>query len=158
MSTSSLIWIMIAIAVYLLMMIFIGASFMKKNENSEDYFLGGRSLNGFVAALSAGASDMSGWMLMGLPGSIYALGTGQVWIGIGLTLGTVANWLFVAGPLRKYTIKANNSLTLPEFFVNRYRDEKKILLGISSIVIVIFFVVYKKREPRFCCRGGRMLC
>ncbi len=142
MSTSSLVWIMIAIAIYLLMMIFIGASFMKKNENSEDYFLGGRSLNGFVAALSAGASDMSGWMLMGLPGSIYALGTGQVWIGIGLTLGTVANWLFVAGPLRKYTIKANNSLTLPEFFVNRYRDEKKILLGISSIVIVIFFVVY----------------
>lgn len=142
MSTSSLIWIMIAIAVYLLLMIFIGASFMKKNENSEDYFLGGRSLNGFVAALSAGASDMSGWMLMGLPGSVYALGTGQVWIGIGLMLGTIANWLFIAGPLRKYTIKANNSLTLPEFFVNRYRDEKKVLLGISSAVIVIFFVVY----------------
>jgi len=133
---------MIAIAIYLLIMIFIGATFMKKNNNSEDYFLGGRSLNGFVAALSAGASDMSGWMLMGLPGSIYALGTGQVWIGIGLMLGTIANWLFVAGPLRKYTIKANNSLTLPEFFVNRYRDEKKILLGISSVVIVIFFVVY----------------
>jgi sodium/proline symporter len=133
---------MIAIAIYLLIMIFIGAMFMKKNNNSEDYFLGGRSLNGFVAALSAGASDMSGWMLMGLPGSIYALGTGQVWIGIGLMLGTIANWLFVAGPLRKYTIKANNSLTLPEFFVNRYRDEKKILLGVSSAVIVIFFVVY----------------
>ncbi len=142
MTTSSLVWIMIAIAVYLLIMIFIGASFMKKNNNSEDYFLGGRSLNGFVAALSAGASDMSGWMLMGLPGSIYALGTGQVWIGIGLMLGTIANWLIVAGPLRKYTIKANNSLTLPEFFVNRYRDEKKILLGLSSVVIVIFFVVY----------------
>ncbi len=133
---------MIAIAIYLLIMIFIGASFMKKNNNSEDYFLGGRSLNGFVAALSAGASDMSGWMLMGLPGSIYALGTGQVWIGIGLMLGTIANWLIVAGPLRKYTIKANNSLTLPEFFVNRYRDEKKVLLGLSSVVIVIFFVVY----------------
>lgn len=142
MSTTSLVMIMIAIAVYLLVMIFIGASFMKKNNNSEDYFLGGRSLNGFVAALSAGASDMSGWMLMGLPGSIYALGTGQVWIGVGLMLGTIANWLFVAGPLRKYTIKANNSLTLPEFFVNRYRDEKKLLLGISSAVIVIFFVVY----------------
>ncbi|MCR5686468.1 MAG: sodium/proline symporter PutP [Lachnospiraceae bacterium] len=142
MTTSSLIMIMIAIAVYLLVMIFIGASFMKKNNNSEDYFLGGRSLNGFVAALSAGASDMSGWMLMGLPGSIYLLGTGQVWIGIGLMLGTIANWLFVAGPLRKYTIRANNSLTLPEFFVNRYRDEKKVLLGISSAVIVIFFIVY----------------
>ena len=142
MSTTSLVLIMIAIAIYLLIMIFIGATFMKKNNNSEDYFLGGRSLNGFVAALSAGASDMSGWMLMGLPGSIYALGTGQVWIGIGLMLGTIANWLFVAGPLRKYTIKANNSLTLPEFFVNRYRDEKKVLLGVSSAVIVIFFVVY----------------
>ncbi len=142
MTTSSLVWIMIAIAVYLLIMIFIGASFMRKNNNSEDYFLGGRSLNGFVAALSAGASDMSGWMLMGLPGSIYALGTGQVWIGVGLMLGTIANWLVVAGPLRKYTIKANNSLTLPEFFVNRYRDEKKVLLGLSSAVIVIFFVVY----------------
>ncbi len=142
MATSQLVLIMIAISIYLLLMIFIGASFMKKNENSEDYFLGGRSLNGFVAALSAGASDMSGWMLMGLPGSVYALGTGQVWIGVGLALGTIANWLFIAGPLRKYTIHANNSLTLPEFFVNRYRDEKKILLGISSIVIVIFFVVY----------------
>ena len=83
MSTSSLVMIMLAIAIYLLVMIFIGAMFMKKNNNSEDYFLGGRSLNGFVAALSAGASDMSGWMLMGLPGSIYALGTGQVWIEIG---------------------------------------------------------------------------
>ena len=142
MSTSAMIWIMISIAAYLLLMIFIGAMFMKKNNNSEDYFLGGRSLNGFVAALSAGASDMSGWMLMGLPGSVYALGTGQVWIGIGLMLGTIANWLFIAGPLRKYTIKANNSLTLPEFFVNRYRDEKKILLGVSSAVIVLFFVVY----------------
>lgn len=142
MSTSSLVWILIAIGAYLLMMIWIGASFMKKNNSSEDYFLGGRSLNGWAAALSAQASDMSGWMLMGLPGSIYALGTGQVWIGIGLALGTIANWIFVAGPLRKYTIKANNSLTLPKFFENRYRDNKNILLGISSVVIVIFFVVY----------------
>lgn len=142
MSTSSLVWILIAIGAYLLMMIWIGASFMKKNNSSEDYFLGGRSLNGWVAALSAQASDMSGWMLMGLPGSIYALGTGQVWIGIGLALGTIANWIFVAGPLRKYTIKASNSLTLPKFFENRYRDNKSILLGISSVVIVIFFVVY----------------
>lgn len=142
MSTSSLVWILIAIGVYLVVMIWIGAMFMKKNSSSEDYFLGGRSLGGWVAALSAQASDMSGWMLMGLPGSIYALGTGQVWIGIGLCLGTIANWLLVAGPLRKYTIKANNSMTLPEFFMNRYRDEKRLLLGISSVVIVIFFVVY----------------
>ena len=142
MSTSSLVWILVAIGVYLIVMIWIGAMFMKKNSSSEDYFLGGRSLGGWVAAMSAQASDMSGWMLMGLPGSIYALGMGQVWIGIGLMLGTIANWLFIAGPLRKYTIKANNSMTLPEFFTNRYRDNKKILLGVSSVVIVIFFVVY----------------
>ena len=133
---------MTAFVLYLGMMIYIGVSFMGKNNSSEDFFLGGRNLGPWTTALSAEASDMSGWMLMGLPGSIYALGTGQVWIGIGLMLGTIANWLFIAGPLRKYTIKANNSLTLPEFFVNRYRDEKKVLLGISSIVIVIFFVVY----------------
>ena len=142
MSTSSLIWILLAIGIYLIIMIWIGAMFMKKNTSSEDYFLGGRSLNGWVAALSAQASDMSGWMLMGLPGSIYALGTGQVWIGIGLCLGTIANWLLIAGPLRKYTIKAKNSMTLPEFFTNRFRDEKRVLLGVSSVVIVIFFVVY----------------
>ena len=86
---------------------------MKKTKNTEDYFLGGRGLNGWVAALSAQASDMSGWLLMGLPGSIYAFGTGQAWIAIGLFLGTVLNWLLIAKRLRRYTIVANNSLTLP---------------------------------------------
>ena len=81
-------------------------------------------------------------LLMGLPGSIYALGTGQAWIAIGLGLGTIANWLIIAKPLRAYTIVANNSMTLPEFFGNRYHDEKKILLGISSAIIVVFFLVY----------------
>lgn len=85
---------------------------------------------------------MSGWLLMGLPGSIYAFGTGQAWIAIGLFLGTVANWLFISKRLRRYTIVANNSLTLPEFLENRYHDKKKILLCISSVVIVIFFLVY----------------
>ena len=92
MSTSSII-ILAAFVVYLLFMIVIGVFSMKKTNNTEDYFLGGRGLNGWVAALSAQASDMSGWLLMGLPGSIYALGTGQAWIAIGLFLGTVANWL-----------------------------------------------------------------
>lgn len=142
MTGSTLTWVLIAFGVYLAGMIAIGAVYMKKNSNSEDYFLGGRNLNGFVAALSAQASDMSGWLLMGLPGSIYALGTGQAWIGIGLFLGTVANWLFISGRLRKYTIRANNSLTLPEFFENRYHDQKRVLLLVSSIVIVIFFLVY----------------
>ena len=133
--------ILSAFAAYLLLMIVIGIVYMKKTKNSEDYFLGGRGLNAWVAALSAQASDMSGWLLMGLPGSVYALGTGQAWIAIGLGLGTIINWLVIARPLRSYTIVANNSMTLPEFFGNRYHDDKKILLGISSAIIVIFYLI-----------------
>lgn len=135
-------WIIVAFALYLLAMIVIGALCAKKNNSTEDYFLGGRKLGGFVAALSAQASDMSGWLLMGLPGSIYALGTGQAWIAIGLFIGTVLNWLFIAGRLRRYTIRANNSLTLPTYFENRFHDKKRILLFISSVTIVVFFLVY----------------
>lgn len=140
--SGSTIAVLIAFACYLCIMIFIGIFSMKRTKNTEDYFLGGRGLNSWVAALSAQASDMSGWLLMGLPGSIYALGTGQAWIAIGLFIGTVLNWLLIAKRLRRYTIVANNSLTLPEFFENRFHDKKKILLGISSIVIVVFFLVY----------------
>jgi len=135
-------WILLAFALYLLLMVVVGAICAKKNTSSEDYFLGGRNLGGFVAALSAQASDMSGWLLMGLPGSVYALGTGQSWIAIGLFIGTVCNWLFISRRLRRYTIRANNSLTLPMYFENRFHDKKKILLLISSITIVIFFLVY----------------
>lgn len=138
----SLGWIILAFALYLLLMLVIGVVYAKKNSNAEDYFLGGRQLNGFVAALSAQASDMSGWLLMGLPGSVYALGTGQAWIAIGLFIGTVCNWLFISGRLRRYTIRANNALTLPTYFENRFHDKKRILLLISSITIVIFFLVY----------------
>ena len=134
--------IILAFIVYILVMVGIGAYYMKRTKNTEDYFLGGRGLSGKVAALSAQASDMSGWLLMGLPGSIYAFGTGQIWIAIGLFIGTTLNWLFVAGPLRRYTIVANNSLTLPEFFTNRFKDDKKVLLLISSVFIAIFFLVY----------------
>ncbi len=141
MSTDSVI-VLSAFIAYLILMVVIGILSMKKTNSTEDYFLGGRGLNGWVAALSAQASDMSGWLLMGLPGSIYALGTGQAWIAIGLFLGTVANWLLISKRLRRYTIVANNSLTLPEFLENRYHDEKRVLLFISSIVIVIFFLVY----------------
>lgn len=140
--TSSMVAILIAFAAYLLMMIVVGFMSMKKTTGADDFFLGGRGLSGPVAALSAQASDMSGWLLMGLPGSVYALGTGQAWIAVGLGLGTIANWLIIAKPLRAYTIVANNSMTLPEFFGNRYHDEKKVLLGISSAIIVIFFLVY----------------
>lgn len=140
--SGSIIWIVVAFALYLLVMVIIGAAYARKNNNAEDYFLGGRRLNGFVAALSAQASDMSGWLLMGLPGSVYALGTGQSWIAIGLFIGTVCNWLFISGRLRRYTIRANNALTLPTYFENRFHDKKRILLLISSITIVIFFLVY----------------
>lgn len=138
----SIIWILAAFVIYLLFMVLIGMIYAKRNENAEDYFLGGRKLSGAVAALSAQASDMSGWLLMGLPGSVYALGTGQAWIAIGLFIGTVCNWLFISKRLRRYTIRANNSLTLPTYFENRFHDEKRILLFISSVTIVIFFLVY----------------
>lgn len=140
--SGTIVSILIAFAVYLLVMIVIGASYAKKTKSSEDYFLGGRGLNGWVAALSAQASDMSGWLLMGLPGAIYASGTGQIWIAVGLFLGTVFNWICISGRLRRYTIVANNSLTLPAYFENRFHDKSKVLKAASSIVIVIFFLVY----------------
>ena len=135
-------WIIVAFGLYLLAMIVVGAVYSRKNNSTEDYFLGGRKLGGWVAALSAQASDMSGWLLMGLPGSIYALGTGQAWIAIGLFIGTVLNWIFISGRLRRYTIRANNALTLPTYFENRFHDKKRVLLFISSVTIVVFFLVY----------------
>ena len=138
----SIIWILAAFVIYLAFMIVIGLVYAKKNENAEDYFLGGRQLSGPVAALSAQASDMSGWLLMGLPGSVYAFGTGQSWIAIGLFIGTVCNWLFISKRLRRYTIRANNALTLPTYFENRFHDKKRVLLFISSVTIVVFFLVY----------------
>lgn len=140
--TDSLVWILLAFAVYMCVMIVIGARYAKQTKNSEDYFLGGRNLNGWVAALSAQASDMSGWLLMGLPGSVYAFGTGQAWIAVGLFIGTVCNWLFVSSRLRRYTICADNALTFPSYLENRFHDKKQILLVASSVVIVIFFLVY----------------
>lgn len=136
------IWILIAFIVYLGLMILIGAKYMKTTNSTEDYFLGGRGLSGWVAALSAQASDMSGWLLMGLPGSIYALGTGQIWIAIGLLIGTILNWVCISSRLRRYTIRANNSLTLPAYFENRYHDSSRILRIASSIFIMVFFLVY----------------
>lgn len=141
MSTNT-IWFLAAFGVYLVMMLGIGAYCMRKNQNADDFFLGGRGLSGWVAALSAQASDMSGWLLMGLPGTVYALGTGQAWIAVGLFLGTVFNWLCISKRLRRYTIRANNAITFPEYMENRFHDKKQILLLISSIVIVVFFLVY----------------
>lgn len=143
MTGNTLGWVIVAFVLYLLMMIVVGALCAKGNSSSEDYFLGGRKLSGFVAALSAQASDMSGWLLMGLPGAIYLVGVGgDGWVAIGLFVGTVLNWLLVATRLRRYTIRANNAVTLPTYFENRFHDNKKILMAVSSITIVIFFLVY----------------
>ena len=140
MSTNTII-VLAAFVAYMGIMILIGA-LNSKNKNNEDYFLGGRGLGSWTAALSAQASDMSGWLLMGLPGAIYVAGTGEIWIAIGLLIGTILNWMIVARRLRKYTIVANNSLTIPSFFENRFHDKKGVLKIVASIVIIVFFAVY----------------
>lgn len=134
--------VLCAFAAYMIMMIIIGVIYSKSTKNNEDYFLGGRNLGGWTAALSAQASDMSGWLLMGLPGSVYLAGTGEVWIAIGLLVGTILNWYIVSARLRKYTIVAGNSLTIPSFFQNRYRDTKGVIKIVSAIIIAVFFTVY----------------
>ncbi len=141
MSTDKVITL-VAFGFYLVLMILIGVFYSKKTKNNEDYFLGGRNLGGWTAALSAQASDMSGWLLMGLPGSIYLAGTGEMWIAIGLLIGTVLNWFLVSSRLRKYTIVAGNSLTIPSFFENRYRDKRGIIKIVAAIIIAVFFAVY----------------
>lgn len=142
METSQIVMIC-TIAAYMLFMIGVGVYYAKKNKNTGDYYLGGRSLGPFVTAMSAEASDMSGWLLMGLPGVAYACGLPEaMWTAIGLAVGTYINWLVVAKRLRRYTYAANNSITLPEFFSNRYGDKSKLLTCLSAAVIFIFFVPY----------------
>src|SRR5690606_34609835 len=114
----------------------------RKTTDHEDYMLGGRNLPAWVAALSAGASDMSGWLIMGLPGAIYAAGLIEGWIAIGLTIGAYLNWRLVAPRLRAYTQVSNNSITLPSFFENRLRDKTRILRVASSVIILVFFTLY----------------
>lgn len=137
--------ILITMGVYLFGMIIIGAVFSKKNETAGDFYLGGRKLGPFVTAMSAEASDMSSWLLMGLPGIAYLSGIADAaWTAIGLAVGTYINWLIVAKRIRIYTYKANNSITLPDFFTNRYRDQdkKNVLMLIAAAVIIIFFIPY----------------
>ena len=136
--------IIVAMAIYMLSVIVIGIVFAKKaNANSENYFLGGRSLGPWVTAMSAEASDMSGWLLMGLPGVAYWCGLADAaWTAIGLAIGTYFNWLVVSKRLRRYSIRANNAITLPEFFSNRFRENKKVIMIIAALFILIFFTVY----------------
>jgi len=117
-------------------------AYKKSTSDVAGYMLGGRSLSPSVAALSAGASDMSGWMLMGLPGAMYLTGLSSLWIAIGLVLGAFLNYLVVAPRLRTYTEIANDSITLPDFFENRFNDKSRLLRIVSSLVIVVFFTLY----------------
>ena len=136
--------ILIAMVLYMASVIGIGVIYAKRaNKNSEEYFLGGRSLGPWVTAMSAEASDMSGWLLMGLPGVAYWCGLADAfWTAFGLAVGTYLNRLIVSKRLRRYSVRANNSITLPEFFSNRFREEKKTIMFISAAFILIFFTVY----------------
>ena len=133
--------IIIAFALYLGLMMYIGVYYYRKSNSIGDYILGGRQLGPWITALSAEASDMSGWMLMGLPGAAYIAGLEAGWIALGLTIGTYLNWKLVAKRLRNYT-EACNAITIPQFLGNRYRDDQNILRIVSSLFILIFFLVY----------------
>ncbi|HEG0497350.1 TPA: sodium/proline symporter PutP [Campylobacter jejuni] len=134
--------IAIMFVAYAALMLFIGFYFYKQNKNSEDYFLGSRSMGPVISALSAGASDMSGWLLMGLPGALYVSGFIDSYIAIGLTVGATLNWLFVAKRLRIYTSVVADSLTISDYFETRFNDEKHILRLICAVVVLVFFTIY----------------
>ncbi len=133
-----------AIVIYFVAMLGIGFYFLKRTKTGgmKEYFLGGRKMNPYVTALSAQASDMSGWLLMGLPGAILVAGMGEAWIGIGLAIGSYLCWLFVAKRLRKHTKVSGDAITMPEFFSNRFHDKKGYLRIISTVIILFFFTIY----------------
>jgi len=136
-------WIVMgAFAGYLALMLWIGFFFSKKQENMGDYYLGGRKMNKWVVALSAQASDMSGWLLMGLPGAIYLGGFSEAWIGIGLLIGTYLNWKIVAQRLRTYSQVCGDSITIPDFINNRFRDKTGTARIIAAVIILVFFTFY----------------
>ena len=137
-------WVLLAMLLYFIVVVLVGFVYAKKsNASSEAYFLGGRGLGPWLTALSAEASDMSGWLLMGLPGVAYFTGASDaMWTAIGLAIGTYLNWKFVAKRLRKYSEVANNSITVPDFFSNRFHDNKHILMTIAAIITLVFFSIY----------------
>ena len=142
--TSGQIGILASIIIYLIAMVYVGFYFSKKGsgDSADEFYLGGRKLGPFVTAMSAEASDMSSWLLMGLPGVAYLTGIADAgWTAIGLAVGTYLNWLIVAKRLRRYSVTCN-AITIPDFFSRRYRDEKNILMCIAAIVILIFFIPY----------------
>lgn len=141
--TTAQICIFVTIIVYLLAVLGIGIYCSKENNSTDDFYLGGRKLGPIVTAMSAEASDMSSWLLMGLPGVAYLTGLADAtWTAIGLAIGTYINWLIVSKRIRRYTEVAGNSITIPDFFSRRYHDDKNILMCIAAIVIIIFFIPY----------------
>lgn len=134
--------VILAFVCYLLFMIGIGMYFYGKNRTTGEYFLGGRRLGSWVVSMSAQASDMSGWLLMGLPGAAYLSGVSAGWIAIGLAVGTYLNWLFVAKRLRQYTKVAGDAITLPQFFKNRFRDRSGMISVVAAVFILVFFLFY----------------
>ena len=132
----------VTFAIYILAMIGIGFFAWYSTRSFDDYILGGRSLGPYVTALSAGASDMSGWLLLGLPGALYLGGLSEAWIGIGLVLGAWANWRWVAAPLRVYTERSENALTLPDYFTHRFEDRGRLLRILAAAIILVFFAIY----------------
>ncbi len=146
MSTSN-ICILIAIVAYLAVVIIVGIICSKKNESVDDFYLGGRKLGPFVTAMSAEASDMSGWLLMGLPGLVYLCGIAEAsWTAIGLAVGTYINWLVLAKRLRNYSSKIN-AITVPDFFAKRFKDNTNILIAVAAVLIIIFLIQHRVFQP-----------
>jgi sodium/proline symporter len=134
--------VLIAFIAYFILVLGVGYYFYNKSHNMEDYILGGRSTHPYVAAMSAQASDMSSWLLMGLPGAVLLFGLGEAWIGIGLAIGSYLSWLLVAKKLRIHSEVSGNALTMPEFFSNRFNDNKGIIRIVAAVIILFFFVIY----------------
>ena len=145
-------WEIVAFILYFIVVLGVGVYFFFKSKNAgeKDYFLGGRNMGGFVSALSAGASDMSAWVLMGLPASICMLGVGQVWIPVGLIIGTICAWIFVAPKLRRYAIKADDAITIPQFLSNRFKSKNNTLRITCAVIFVIAYCIYSASSITAC--------
>jgi len=143
---------LVVFIIYLVFMIGIGVYFFlrSKGANEKDYFLGGRKMGAWVSALSAGASDMSAWVLMGLPASVYAAGMGQTWIAIGLAIGYALSWIFEAPRLRRFSIEANDSITIPQYLTNRFLSKSKALQIICAVIFIVAYTIYAASSIKAC--------
>ena len=143
---------LIVFVIYFVFMVGIGIYFFVKSKGNDekDYFLGGRQMGPWVSALSAGASDMSAWVLMGLPASVYALGMGQIWIAVGLAIGYALSWIFEAPRLRKFSIAAGDSITIPQYLTNRFLSKSKFLQIICAVIFLVAYTIYAASSIKAC--------